>query len=117
MIAAAALAIVAAFATMAVAEFGQFQVIGPAVAISVLVMLFAGVTLMPAVAAVTGRALFWPSRSWAVERSDGPAARLGRRISRTPGRTALAVTAALVGTASAQTTGGLEEIIVTAQKR
>jgi putative drug exporter of the RND superfamily len=95
-IASAALAIVAAFATMAFAEFGQFQVIGPAVAISVLVMLLAGVTLMPAIAAVTGRALFWPSSSWALERSDGPAARLGRRIARTPGRAALAVTTALV---------------------
>jgi RND superfamily putative drug exporter len=95
-IASAALAIVAAFATMLLAEFGQFRVIGPAVAISVLVMLVAGVTLMPAIAAVTGRALFWPSRSWAKERSDGPAARFGRRIARTPGRAALAVTALLV---------------------
>jgi putative drug exporter of the RND superfamily len=95
-IASAALAIVAAFATMLLAEFGQFRVIGPAVAISVLVMLVAGVTLMPAIAAVTGRALFWPSRSWAKERSDGPAARLGRGIARAPGRTALAVTALLI---------------------
>jgi putative drug exporter of the RND superfamily len=95
-IASAALAIVAAFATMLLAEFGQFRVIGPAVAISVLVMLVAGVTLMPAIAAVTGRALFWPSRSWAKERTEGPAARLGRRIARTPGRAALAVTALLV---------------------
>jgi RND superfamily putative drug exporter len=95
-IASAALAIVAAFATMVVAEFGQFQFIGPAVAISVLVMLLAGVTLMPAIAAVTGRALFWPSRSWARERADGSAARLGRGIARSPGRAALAVTAALV---------------------
>jgi putative drug exporter of the RND superfamily len=95
-IASAALAIVAAFATMLLAEFGQFQVIGPAVAISVLVMLVAGVTLMPAIAAVTGSALFWPSRSWAKEHTDGPAARLGRRIARTPGRAALGVTALLV---------------------
>jgi RND superfamily putative drug exporter len=95
-IASAALAIVAAFATMLLAEFGQFRVIGPAVAISVLVMLVAGVTLMPAIAAVTGRALFWPSRSWAKERSDGPAARVGRGIARAPGRTALAVIALLV---------------------
>src|SRR5215213_2108850 len=95
-IASAALAIVAAFATMLLAEFGQFQVIGPAVAISVLVMLLAGVTLMPAIAAVTGRALFWPSRAWAHERSDGPAARLGRTIARAPGRTALTVMALLV---------------------
>jgi RND superfamily putative drug exporter len=100
-IASAALAIVAAFATLAVAEFGQFQVIGPAVALSVLVMLFAGVTLMPAIAAVTGRALFWPSRSWARARADGPAARLGRGVARSPGRAAFAVTAALVLLATA----------------
>jgi putative drug exporter of the RND superfamily len=95
-IASAALAIVAAFATMGLADFGQFRVLGPSIAISVLVMLLAGVTLMPAIAAVTGRALFWPSRSWARERTDGPAARLGRGIAHTPGRAALAVVALLV---------------------
>jgi len=94
-IASAALAIVAAFATMLLAEFGQFRVIGPAVAISVLMMLLAGVTLMPAIAAVGGRALFWPSRSWAHERTDGPAAHLGRSIARRPGSTALATIAVL----------------------
>src|SRR5215218_5130739 len=99
-IASAALVVVAAFATLGLAEFGQFRVLGPAVAISVLVMLLAGITLMPAIAAVTGRALFWPSRSWARERSDGPAARLGRMIARTPGRAALAVVAVLVALAS-----------------
>ena len=94
-IASAALAVVAAFATMALAEFGQFRMLGPAIAISVLVMLLAGVTLMPAIAAVTGRALFWPSRSW---RASAPTAGrpLGRRIARRPGRAALAVTAVLV---------------------
>jgi RND superfamily putative drug exporter len=95
-IASAALVIVAAFATLGLADFGQFRVLGPSIAISVLVMLFAGVTFMPAIAAVTGRALFWPSRSWARERTDGPATRLGRLIARTPGRTALAVVAVLV---------------------
>jgi RND superfamily putative drug exporter len=99
-IASAALAVVAAFATLGLAEFGQFRVLGPAIAISVLVMLLAGVTLMPAVAAVTGRKLFWPSKSWAREHPDGPAARLGRRIARRPGRTALAVTAVLVALAT-----------------
>jgi putative drug exporter of the RND superfamily len=95
-IASAALAIAAAFATMLLAGFGQFRVLGPSIAISVLVMLLAGVTLMPAIAAVTGRALFWPSRSWAKERTNAPAARLGRRIARRPGRTALVVVAVLV---------------------
>ncbi len=99
-IASAALAIAAAFATMLLAQFGQFRVLGPSVAISVLVMLLAGVTLMPAIAAVTGRALFWPSRPWAAEHADGPAARLGRAIARRPGRAALAVTAVLVLLAS-----------------
>jgi putative drug exporter of the RND superfamily len=99
-IASAALAVVAAFATMGLAEFGQFRVLGPAVAISVLVMLLAGVTLMPAVAAVTGRALFWPSRAWQRERTDGAAARVGRGIARNPGRAAFAVIAVLVALAT-----------------
>ncbi|HEX5620006.1 MAG TPA: MMPL family transporter [Solirubrobacteraceae bacterium] len=99
-IASAALAVVAAFATMVLADFGQFRMLGPAIAISVLVMLLAGVTLMPAIAAVTGRALFWPSRSWAREHTDGPAARLGRGIARRPGRAALAVTAVLIAFAT-----------------
>jgi RND superfamily putative drug exporter len=99
-IASAALAIVVAFATLGLAEFGQFRVLGPAIAISVLFMLLAGVTLMPALAAVSGRALFWPSRRWLEERTDGPAARLGGGIARHPGRTTLAVTAALVALAT-----------------
>ncbi len=99
-IASAALAIVVAFATLGLAEFGQFRVLGPAIAISVLFMLLAGVTLMPALAAVSGRALFWPSRRWLEERTDGPAARLGSGIARRPGRTTLAVTAALVALAT-----------------
>jgi putative drug exporter of the RND superfamily len=99
-IASAALAVVVAFATLGLAEFGQFRVIGPAIAVSVLFMLAAGVTLMPALAAVTGRALFWPSRRWLDEREDGSASRLGRLVARRPGRTALIVTAVLVALAS-----------------
>jgi putative drug exporter of the RND superfamily len=101
-IASAALVVVAAFATLGIARFGQFRVLGPSIAISVLVMLLAGVTLMPAIAATTGRALFWPSRSW--EREDGPAgpaARLGAAIAHRPGRAALVVTAALVALSTA----------------
>jgi RND superfamily putative drug exporter len=88
-IASAALAVAVAFGTLGLAEFGQFRVLGPAIAVSVLVMLLAGVTLMPAVLAVTGRAFFWPSKSWRRERSDGVAARIGRLVVRRP-RTVLA---------------------------
>lgn len=59
----AALTIVAAFATLGIASFGQFRVLGPAIAVSVLVMLLAGLTLMPALLAACGRKLFWPSRA------------------------------------------------------
>lgn len=100
-IASAALVVVAAFATLGLAEFGQFRVLGPSIAISVLVMLLAGVTLMPAITAVTGRALFWPSKSWMRDDTDGRAARLGTAIARRPARAALAVTAVLLALAGA----------------
>jgi len=100
-IASAALAIVVAFATLGLAEFGEFRVLGPAIAISVLMMLLAGITLMPALVAVTGRALFSPSRAWMVEASDGPAARLGRGIARRPRRSALIVAAVLIALSTA----------------
>jgi RND superfamily putative drug exporter len=99
-IASAALVVVAAFATLGLAEFGQFRVLGPAIAISVLVMLLAGITLMPAVAAVTGRKLFWPSKSWRKVRTGGPAARLGRLIAARSGRIALGVTVVLLALGS-----------------
>jgi putative drug exporter of the RND superfamily len=95
-IASAALAIVVAFATLALAEFGQFQMLGPAVAIAVLVMLFAGITLFPALLAVTGRAMYWPSRSWQRDRSNGPAAKLGALVARGPASVAAASVAFLV---------------------
>jgi putative drug exporter of the RND superfamily len=89
-VASAALAIVVAFAALGLAKFGQFRVLGPSVAISVLVMLLAGITLVPALLAATGKKLFWPSKSWQREREAGPAARLGTLIAHRPTRVALA---------------------------
>ncbi|MFG2910108.1 MMPL family transporter [Kitasatospora sp. NPDC048286] len=80
----AALTIVAAFATLGVASFGQFRVLGPAVAISVLVMLLASLTLMPALLAACGRKLFWPSRSLDAEPRAGSAARFADLVTRRP---------------------------------
>jgi RND superfamily putative drug exporter len=95
-VASAALAIVAAFATLGLARFGQFHVLGPAVAVAILVMLLAGVTLVPALLAAQGRALFWPSRSWRRSHDDGPAARLGSLVSRRPGLVASVTAGGLV---------------------
>ncbi|HEY6417235.1 MAG TPA: MMPL family transporter [Acidimicrobiales bacterium] len=89
-IASAALAVTVAFGTLGIAEFGQFRVLGPSIAIAVLVMMLAGLTLMPAVLKVTGAKLFWPSKSWRKERTNGFATRLGRFVARRPRTVAVA---------------------------
>ncbi|MFD7071506.1 MMPL family transporter [Streptomyces sp. NPDC059913] len=92
----AALTIVAAFATLGIATFGQFRVLGPAIAVSVLVMLLAGLTLMPALLAATGRAMFWPSRSLGREPRTGKAASVGDLVARRP-LTLIVASVALLG--------------------
>ncbi|MGC0421666.1 MMPL family transporter [Embleya sp. AB8] len=82
----AALTIVAAFATLGVASFGQFRVLGPSIAVAVLVALLGSLTLMPAMLAVCGRGMFWPARAWKKERPAGFAARLGEKVSMRPVR-------------------------------
>lgn len=94
-IASAAFAVAIAFATLALAQFGQLRALGPAIAAAVAVMLLAGVTLMPALLAVTGRAMFWPSRGLRRGPHDGFAARLGELVAARPGRVALTSTAVL----------------------
>ncbi|MFD9358749.1 MMPL family transporter [Streptomyces sp. NPDC060031] len=100
----AALTIVAAFATLGVASFGQFRVLGPAIAVAVLVMLLGSLTLMPALLAVAGRKMFWPSRSLGQEPPAGSAARLGDRVARRP-LAAAAVCVALLGALAAGVAG------------
>ncbi|MFE4399114.1 MULTISPECIES: MMPL family transporter [Streptomycetaceae] len=91
----AALTIVAAFATLGVASFGQFRVLGPAIAVSVLVMLLGSLTLMPALLAACGRGMFWPSRALQSRPREGVSARLGGLVARRPLALAVASVAAL----------------------
>ncbi|WP_411075874.1 MMPL family transporter [Streptomyces sp. cmx-4-7] len=100
----AALTIVAAFATLGTATFGQFRVLGPSVAVSVLVMLVASLTLMPALLAVTGRRMFWPSRSLSKAERTGPAARTGELVARRP-LLVLVASVALLGALATGVTG------------
>lgn len=100
----AALTIVAAFATLGIATFGQFRVLGPAIAVAVLVMLLASLTLMPALLAVTGRKMFWPSRSLKREPRPGAAARVGDLVARRPFTLVLA-SVALLGALAAGLVG------------
>ncbi|QKW19298.1 MMPL family transporter [Kitasatospora sp. NA04385] len=100
----AALTIIAAFATLGVAEFGQFRSLGPAIAVAVLVMLLGSLTLMPALLAACGRGMFWPSRALRREPRPGVAARLGDLVARRPG-TALLASVALLSALAAGTVG------------
>jgi RND superfamily putative drug exporter len=88
-VASAAMAIIVAFATLGLAQFGQFRVLGPSVAIAIFVMLLAGITLVPAILAASGRKLFWPAKAWEQQRDDGLATRIGAFVARRPGRVAL----------------------------
>ncbi|MEU8324269.1 MMPL family transporter [Nonomuraea sp. NPDC048881] len=81
----AALTIVAAFATLGLATFGQFRSMGPAIAVAVVVMMVGSLTLLPALLAAAGRKMFWPSRTaLRPETGEGWAARLGALVTRRP---------------------------------
>ncbi len=68
--------VAAALLTMVLAPSGIFQGIGPSLAIGIAVMLVAALTLMPALLAIFGRAVFWPSRP----RPSAPRAVLWGRV-------------------------------------
>lgn len=61
-LASAAGSTVTGFSAQAVAEFGLFRTMGPALAISVALTLLAGLTLTPALMRLAGPLLFWPRR-------------------------------------------------------
>ncbi|WP_328603246.1 MMPL family transporter [Amycolatopsis sp. NBC_00345] len=103
-IASAALTIVAAFATLGAATFGQFRSLGPAIAVAVLVMLLGSLTLMPALLAVAGRKMFWPSAALGRRPAEGRAARLAALVTRRPLMMA-AASVALLGALALGLTG------------
>ncbi|MFD7492044.1 MMPL family transporter [Streptomyces sp. NPDC059832] len=100
----AALTIVAAFATLGLATFGQFRSLGPAIAVAVLVMLLGSLTLLPALLAAAGRKMFWPSRTLRHKPGEGRAARFGTLVTRRP-LTMLTASVALLAALAAGLTG------------
>jgi putative drug exporter of the RND superfamily len=89
-IASAAGAIVIAFLALLLAVFGAFRSLGPALAIAVVVMGLAAVTLVPAIVSLIGTAVFWPSKSWKRVPKGSTFQRLGRFTGRRPAVVALA---------------------------
>ena len=88
-IASAAGAVVIAFLALVLAVFGGFKSLGPGLAIAVIVMALAAITLVPAIVSLIGTKVFWPSKSWQRTPRGTVFQRLGAFTGRRPAVVAL----------------------------
>jgi len=79
-----ALTVIAALLSLLAATFQIYSALGIPLAIGVGVMLLAGLTLLPALLAIFGRALFWPTKVRSGARRIGLWGRLAARIVKRP---------------------------------
>ena len=79
-----ALTVIAALVCLLLASFALYQGLGPSLAIGVAVMLAAALTLLPALLAIFGRAVFWPSSPAAGQDTMGMWGRVATRVVRRP---------------------------------
>jgi putative drug exporter of the RND superfamily len=98
-----ALTVIAALLSLLLATFQIYSTLGIPLAIGIGVMLVAGLTLLPALLAIFGRAAFWPTKNRVGATTIGVWGRMSARIVRRP---ALALTIGVVvfGALSAATT-------------
>jgi len=85
-IASAAGAVIVSFLALSLSTLGLFKSLGPSLAIAVAVTMVAGLTLIPAVVALLGTRVFWPSKAWRIEPRGARFAAIGRSMGRHPGR-------------------------------
>jgi putative drug exporter of the RND superfamily len=101
-IASSALLVVLATTIMGLAQLYELRVTGPAVAVGVICLLLAGLSLLPALMALCGKALFWPAQPHPGTLSDATAtekgiwARAGRLVTTHPRMVALVTTVVLL---------------------
>ena len=62
-----AFTVMAALVSLVIAEFGIYRSLGPSLAIGIFLMLLAGLTLLPALLSIFGRAVFWPTSTRRVD--------------------------------------------------
>jgi putative drug exporter of the RND superfamily len=79
-----ALTVVVALSCLVLASFALYSGLGPSLAVGVSVMLVAALTLLPALLAIFGRALFWPSHPAAGQRTTAAWGRLAAQVVRRP---------------------------------
>lgn len=79
-----AVTVIAALVCLVLASFALYQGLGPSLAVGVAVMLAAALTLLPALLAIFGRVLFWPSSPRAGQEQAGAWGRVAVRVVRRP---------------------------------
>ncbi|NUU20394.1 MAG: MMPL family transporter, partial [Streptomycetaceae bacterium] len=99
-IASAAGAVVVAFGAMILATFGGYRSMGPGLAIAVIVMAIAALSLVPAVVSLLGPKVFWPSKSWRKQPEGHGFQRLGRAVGRRPVATGAAAAVVMLALAA-----------------
>ena len=83
-IAYSALTVIVALACLVLASFALYRGLGPSLALGVAVMLAAALTLLPALLAIFGRAVFWPSQPRTGQQTTGGWGRVAARIVHRP---------------------------------
>jgi len=83
-IASAAGVVIVSFLALLLSSLSIFRSLGPTLAIAVAVTLLAALTLIPAVVALLGTRVFWPSKAWQHEPRGARFAAIGRALGRRP---------------------------------
>jgi RND superfamily putative drug exporter len=91
-----ALTVVVSLSALALSSLKSLRVLGPALGFGVLATLVAALTLMPAVAILLRRKLFWPGKTLDARVTSGRTGRIDRLITDKPVGTALAAAAVLL---------------------
>jgi RND superfamily putative drug exporter len=86
-ISASAGTVIFALLSLLLATFGIYQDLGVPLALGVAVMLIAGLTLLPALLAIFGNAVFWPASLMSEANREGTWGRIAADLVRRPART------------------------------
>jgi RND superfamily putative drug exporter len=86
-ITASAATVVVALLTLLFASFGLYHDLGLPLALGIVVMLLAGLTLLPALLAIFGRAVFWPTKTAPRDHTEGMWGRIAGRLVTRPALT------------------------------
>ena len=83
-IASAASVVIVAFLALLLSSLSIFRSLGPTLAIAVAVALVAALTLIPAVVALLGTRVFWPSKAWQREPKGARFTAIGSALGKRP---------------------------------